>query len=152
VAEPGKSFAQNLITNRNCKLDFRALWDSSDQSIEFFEDRSEGYLSVASKDKRVITSNESSIYKVKTVTLLDMLTEHEAPRIIEYISVDIEGSELRVCADFFARNSEYSVKCWTVEHNFRSDRGSLKNLFLNNGYKLVNENLSHRDYWFIKEN
>lgn len=152
VAEPGVSFKQNLVASRNCTLDFRALWDSSDESIFFFEDNIEGYLSVAAQDQKVITGNKSSTYEVKTVTLLDLLNDHGAPDEIEYISVDIEGSEMRVLREFFAKNSKYSIKCWSVEHNFRRDRDLLRNLFVNNGYKLVNEALSYRDFWFVKEN
>jgi hypothetical protein len=38
-----------------------------------------------------------------------------------------------------------------VEHNFRTDRDLLKKLFVDNGYAVVNEELSYRDYWFVKE-
>ena len=145
------SFRKNLVANRNCTLDFRALWDTSDESISFFEDNIEGYLSVATQDQKVVTGNKSSTYEVKTVTLLDLLNDHGAPDEIEYVSVDIEGSEIRVLREFFAKNSKYSIKCWSVEHNFRTDRDLLKTLFVNNGYKVVNEELSYRDYWFIKE-
>ncbi len=151
VAEPGLSFRQSLISHRNCTLDFRALWDSSNESITFIEDNIEGYLSVATQDQKVLTGNKSSTYEVKTVTLLDLLKENNAPEKIEYVSVDIEGSEIRVLREFFANNSKYTVKCWSVEHNFRSDKESLKKLFVDNGYAVVNEELSYRDYWFIKQ-
>lgn len=151
VAEPGVSFRQSLLTHRNCILDFRALWDTSNESIFFLEDNIEGYLSVATQDQKVMTGNKSSTYEVKTVTLLDLLNEQNAPEKIEYVSVDIEGSEIRVLREFFAKNSKYLIKTWSVEHNFRSDRDELKKLFVNNGYKVVNEELSYRDYWFIKQ-
>jgi hypothetical protein len=77
---------------------------------------------------------------------------HDAPKVIDYISVDIEGSEIRVLSEFFEKNSKYEVKCWTVEHNFRNDRKSLRDLFTDHGYEVVNEELSYRDYWFIKIN
>ena len=151
VVEPGLGFKESLISNRNCILDFRAVWDSSGDHITFKEDIVEGYLSVVSEDELVETGNDYVEHLVGTITLLDLLVEHDAPYLIDYISVDIEGSELRVLREFFAKNSKYSIKCWTVEHNFRIDRDLLKTLFVNNGYKVVNEELSYRDYWFIKE-
>ncbi len=152
VAEPGLAFKESLLKNRVCALDFRAIWDVSGESIFFNEDEVEGYLSVASEDKKVETHNKSSTYEVKTVTLLDLLEDHDAPKVIDYISVDIEGSEIRVLREFFEKNSKYEVKCWTVEHNFRNDRKSLRDLFTDHGYEVVNEELSYRDYWFIKIN
>ena len=151
VVEPGIGFRESLLSSRSCILDFRAVWDKSGESILFDEDVIEGYLSVASEDKLVVTQNNTSKYSVDTVTLLDLLDDHDAPNRIDYISVDIEGSELRVLREFFKSNSQYEVKCWTVEHNFRGNRTDLENLFARNGYRAIHKELSYRDYWFKLE-
>jgi len=151
VVEPGIGFRESLSLSRGCSLDFRAVWDSSGEKIYFTEDTTEGYLSVATQDQSVTTFNKSSEYPVTTVTLFDLLLEHRAPTHIDYISVDIEGSELRVLKEFFRRNSQYEVMCWTVEHNFRENKIELENLFVKNGYRAIHKELSYRDYWFIKD-
>lgn len=150
IAEPAVSMKRQIISNRNCSVDFRALWDKSNQTINFDEDLTEGYLSVASQDSKISTHNASVTYSVQTVTLLDLLKEHNAPKNIDYISVDVEGSELRVITSFFERNTFYDVKLWTVEHNYRSDKAKLLELFTNNGYRVAHSPLSMRDFWFIR--
>ena len=120
----------------------------SNEKILFKEDTVEGYLSVASDDMSVNTLNEITEYFVETITLVDLLREHGAPAEIDYISVDIEGSELRVLDSYFKSNDFFRVNRWSVEHNFRKDRIELENLFISNGYRLVNRELSYRDYWF----
>lgn len=150
VVEPGKGFRENLISSRECSLDFRAIWDKTGERILFKEDVVEGYLSVASEDELITTNNHASEYLVETVSLIDLLNEHRAPKKIDYISVDIEGSEIRVLKSFFAENIAYEVAMWTVEHNFRNSKKELENLFNENGYRAVNKELSYRDYWFIK--
>lgn len=151
IVEPGFSFRESLISNRSCVLDYRAVWDKTGEKIGFKEDVLEGYLSVAVEDSLVDSSNESLQYLVDTVTLFDLLSEHGAPESIDYISVDIEGSELRVLTEFFERNDRFDVRCWTVEHNFKESRDNLERLFSINGYIAVNKELSYRDYWFIKQ-
>ncbi len=32
-------------------------------------------------------------YKIKTITLIDLLEKYTAPKIIDYLSMDIEGAE-----------------------------------------------------------
>jgi FkbM family methyltransferase len=151
VVEPGRSFRVSLEANRQCELDFRAIWNVTGDEIVFKEDTIEGYLSVAVEDELIDTKNSFSEYKVETVTLFDLLKQYRAPKEIEYISVDIEGSELRVLEAFFKENDFFNVKCWTVEHNFRNSKSDLEKLFSLHGYKAVHKELSYRDYWFKKE-
>jgi hypothetical protein len=54
-----------------------------------------------------------------------------APKIIDYLSLDVEGAELFIMKDFpFDR---YVFKCMTVER----PKDELKSLFERNGYKHV---------------
>ena len=72
-------------------------------------------------------------YTKKTVALNTLLNEHNAPAEIDYISMDIEGSELAVLTEFFKTNTR-KVKLWTIEH---SNEQEVIDLMLANGYKLV---------------
>lgn len=61
---------------------------------------------------------------VRTATLLSILDEAGAPRIIDYLSVDIEGFEYKALSvfDFHA----YHVRFLTVEHNLYTGGAVLK--------------------------
>ena len=39
-------------------------------------------------------------YKVKTISLEDLLDKYNAPKIIDYLSIDTEGSELDILSSF----------------------------------------------------
>jgi len=64
----------------------------------------------------------------KSITLNTLLEQHNAPKDIDYISLDVEGIELPIIQNFDF--SKYNVKCWTIEHNLiPSDQQSLNNFF-----------------------
>ena len=150
IAEPAIGMREQIRKNRRCQMDFRAVWDKSSEFIEFTEDLVEGYLSVAVQDKMINSGNKNHSYKVETVTLLDLLNQHNAPKIIDYVSIDVEGSELRILEHFFSNNKYYEINLWSVEHNFRKQSSDLLKMFQENGYRNVHRELSHRDFWFIK--
>jgi len=76
-----------------------------------------------------------------------MLLKHEAPREIDYISIDTEGSEFEILSTFDFR--KYSVKIWTIEHNWSENRSKIENLLKESGYRRVFSNLSQVDDWYI---
>ena len=56
------------------------------------------------------------LYAVETVTLLNLLAEHSAPKLIHYFSIDTEGSEFEILKDFnFER---YRFDFLSVEYNY----------------------------------
>ena len=62
-----------------------------------------------------IEKAKQQTYKVKTKTLTDILKENNAPKFIEYLSIDVEGSEPNVLRgiDF----SEYTFCYISIEFN-----------------------------------
>ena len=67
---------------------------------------------------------------------------------IGFLSVDIEGAEYALFEN--ADLSKYNISAICVEHNFRPDSEKLRNLITAQGYRLVFEEFSGNDYWFIK--
>jgi hypothetical protein len=57
---------------------------------------------------------------VKTISLNDLLKSFDAPTVIDYLSIDTEGSEFLILSnlDF----SKWKFHIITVEHNFTSQR------------------------------
>ena len=75
--------------------------------------------------------------------------KYNAPKKIDYLSVDTEGSEFDILSAFDF--NEYRFNCITIEHNFTENREKLKFLLEQNGYKRVFEYLSKWDDWYIAE-
>jgi FkbM family methyltransferase len=59
--------------------------------------------------------------EVDVITLHQALEEANAPRVIDYLSLDTEGSELPILIDYFLRTDAEelrSFKCLTVEYQY----------------------------------
>jgi hypothetical protein len=86
-------------------------------------------------------------YEVETVSLYDLLQEHQSPSYIDYLSIDTEGSEFEILHAFdFER---YSFGFISVEHNFTASRLELNQILTNAGYYRVLEEVSGQDDWYV---
>lgn len=122
--EPGEDF-KLLEQNRKCVCVNKALW----------------------KENRIVKFNElgcgSSISQdgkeIEAITFKTLLEDYKAPRIIDYISLDVEGAEYDVLSVF--PFDEYEVLLWTIEHNQAKDGGKMRDqireLMTSKGYKLA---------------
>jgi FkbM family methyltransferase len=151
LAEPAKSWAEQLKINRgSCAIDFRCVWSKSGEKIDFVEDALPEISGVTTTLDKKRMSSYSSSYQVDTVSLLDLLDDHYAPKNIDYISIDTEGSEFEILEHFdFSR---YHFELITVEHNYKPEkRAKLLTLLSNNRYKRIFQNLSGEDDWYVPE-
>ena len=87
-------------------------------------------------------------YAVETVSLGDLLAQNGAPSRIDYLSLDTEGSELRILKafDFDA----IDVGLITVEHNFTAQRAEIHSLLTSKGFVRKFEALSVVDDWYFR--
>ena len=88
-----------------------------------------------------------NIYQVETISLSDVLRKYNAPKIIDYLSIDTEGTEFEILNAFDF--SEYSFNVITVEHNFTSNREKIFDLLSRNGYRQVFQEISLFDDWYV---
>jgi len=152
LVEPAKMWQENLIKNRDCNIEFDCVWHTSGELLDF-DMVKEGELSTLSifsnSDEHAKARQEKITYVVNTISLIDLLKKYNAPKEIDYLSVDTEGSELDILSAFDF--NEYRFNCITIEHNFTENREKLKFLLAQNGYKRVFEHLSKWDDWYIAE-
>jgi hypothetical protein len=88
-------------------------------------------------------------YAVETVSLNDLLAEQQAPRQIDYLSIDTEGSEWPILETFDV--SKYDINVITVEHNFcEPDRRRIYDRLTQSGFVRVLEPFSKFDDWYVK--
>lgn len=105
--------------------------------------------SYANSDHHREKRSGASTYEVRTISLVDLLALYKAPSVIDYLSIDTEGSELDILSAFDF--SKYTVRLITVEHNYTSNRESIHALLARHGYHRVFSELSAWDDWYILE-
>ena len=115
---------ESLVANRNCHCVHAAAWDVSGKSVRFNRNREHAMLSGVA----VLGSDE-----VTTVSLNDLC--EMVGGVVDYISIDTEGSEPRILSTFDA--GRFKVKCMSVEHNYVKDSMNwLVAWFRSNGYEM----------------
>lgn len=156
VAEPGKVFHKELFENRGVKIDTRAVTDVSGRYLTFKETNDHLGLSgivehvYNNGDMHVNTRKNSSgnTYLVETVSLNDLLREHQAPNFIDYLSLDTEGSEPLILEAFDF--SKYKIGYISVEHNYvDSARNKIYDILTINGYQRILTDMSKYDDWYV---
>jgi FkbM family methyltransferase len=143
VAEPARTWHSKLTSNRKCAVDLRCVWNRTGDNLIFNETENPEQSAINS-----FAGLKGRNYTVPTVSLNDLLSEHNAPRQIDYLSVDTEGSELEVLRQFdFVHWRPHVI---TVEHNFFEPRRSqIRLLMANNGYHQVLPEVSFWDDWYV---
>lgn len=151
LAEPARSAEGSLMMSRACAIDKRAVWRTTGETLMFRENAKTEFSSIASyRDNLPQKGIESlpEVYPVETVSLEDLLKFHNAPRIIDYLSLDTEGSEWEILRDFDFEL--FTFRVITVEHNYGPHRQQIQKLLASNGYKKVYPELSYFDDWYIR--
>lgn len=97
--------------------------------------------------RHMYTNTTVEKHTFKTRTLASILAEHDAPKAIEYLNIDIEGAEFEVLRTFPFH--EYSFKLITCEHNFEQPkRNMIRALLHMKGYEAVAKE-ENEDDWFV---
>jgi FkbM family methyltransferase len=153
VAEPARCWHERLRANRSCVVDTACVWRESGATLPFSEVVKLPALSTISifrdSDLRSKDREGAKVYQVETISLRDLLAKHGAPRDIDYISIDTEGSELEILQSF--NFDEYHVRIITCEHNYTPSRDAIHALLQRHGYKRKFEALSKYDDWYVLE-
>jgi FkbM family methyltransferase len=152
LAEPARGWHESLLRNRRCAIDTRCVADRTGMKV-IFNEAKQRELSTIDKysagDHNAKKRTVGTRYEVSTISLNDLLEEHNAPEAIDYLSVDTEGSELSILRTFnFAK---YAPRVITVEHNFVSSvRIDVNHLLSANGYHRIFDVLSEFDDWYVR--
>lgn len=155
VAEAAKCFHDALSINRRCHIDKRAVAAATGQRLNFKETETElglsgltDYFELGEMHTQRRHASAGTVYAVDTVSLNDLLHDHDAPHDIDYMSIDTEGSEFAILSTFdFDR---YRVNIFTIEHNYLEPRRTdIRNLLDAKGYVLIDPALSGHDDWFV---
>jgi len=148
--EPNPEYHRQLAFNRKCNIEFNCLYSISNQKLEFTQSHELGGITKEFKNdgddphtRRMIRAKSPKSI-VNTISLNDMLEKHNAPHNIDYISLDTEGSELKILSTFDF--NKYDVKLWTIEHN-NIILNELLSIFIPQGYEYLKQSF---DCWLFK--
>ena len=153
LAEPATSWFPALIQNRKCHIDHRAVWNQSGKTLLFNEPLGAQLATIDSYseyDFHSASRIEGKKYQVQSITLEDLLDSYGAPKDIDFLSIDTEGSELDILQSFpFDR---YKFKIIVCEHNFSKNRSQINCLLLGHGYIQKHQEISDFDDWYVLTN
>ena len=153
LAEPAKIWGEDLKRNRpNSNISLDCVWSDSNSELIFNETPDAPFFSTLfeyrNSDLHHNLRKQSKRYKVKTISINDLLTRFDAPNHINYLSIDTEGSEYKILSSLDW--NRYSFDIITCEHNYSSQREDILKLLTNKGYKRIFEFLSLYEDWYIK--
>ena len=121
--------------------------------FQFLEDQSLFYgwnFRSGLKDVIEDPGKDFSEINVLTVSLNDLLELYQAPQVIDYISLDIEGHEFDVLSHFDF--SKYHVNCLTVEHDSGEQQQKIRTLLESNGFEHFTDIFCDNEDWYINKN
>ncbi|MCP9880849.1 FkbM family methyltransferase [Cyanobium sp. A1C-AMD] len=137
-AEPNPKLFERLQQNRSCRLSPACVYRTSGERMQFVLADAYGGLEHLGQDdqhvdKRNAYAAVGDLIEVTTTSLMDLLDQQEAPVVIDYLSIDTEGSELAILEGIDW--NRYQFRCITVEHNFTEQRQGIQTLLEAQGYQ-----------------
>jgi FkbM family methyltransferase len=123
---------RELVQTRRSKC-IHCCVDEKEGEVEFFENGLLSGIVDSTTDLREERGRNANTIKLKTRPLKTILDEQQAPKIIDYLSIDVEGAEDRILGSF--PFPEYRFLCMTIER----PKPVMRDLLQKNGYTLIKE-------------
>lgn len=129
-------YPANFENRKNTTLEKCVVYSVSNKNVSFAKAGAVGGIDEhldKFKYHPHVTTAEREYFN--TISLLDLLQKHDAPKYIEYLSIDTEGSEYEILRTF--PFDLYSFGFITSEHNSEYlKRKNMYDLLINKGYSL----------------
>lgn len=150
-AEPNPSFNRELKRNRNCIVSDACIADKTGKTVSFVLANEYGGIEEYANndmhsDKRGEYMIAGKTVKLETISLNDFPVRHNAPRHIDYMSIDTEGNEWDILKDFPL--DEWDIRCLTIEHNDTIHKDEIRRFMAKHGYAF--KAVEFED-WYYKE-
>jgi FkbM family methyltransferase len=159
VCEPSNTYQDALKRNRHCHIESKCVFSESGKNLHFTETKlgELSFLNDYRPNDQFLSNNEYTMermngktYKVKTISLNDLLKKYNCPRIFDYLSIDTEGTEYEIIKNL--NFDMFSPKIITIEHNYNEvERSKIYNLLTKHNYSRVLEEVSCWDDWYVKK-
>lgn len=151
LCEPARRYTNSLRNNRDVLIENRCVISITGETVKFHEVDASELSGIADFQQVGGWEHERSLFKeydVKTITLNEMLLIHNAPKRINYMSIDTEGSEYEILRDF--PFDQWEIETVSIEHNYSENEKKLDTLLSKNGYIRVLKDASCWDSWYVR--
>ena len=151
LIEPNPAYAAALAANRSATIHHGCVGPRTGELVDFWVTRLPELSSIgryAGDDCHAELRQAHESIRLATISLDDLLEECRAPREIDYISLDTEGSELDILSSFDF--DKFQVRTWTIEHNFSASQGAIDDLMSRHGYRRRFPAWSKHDGWYSR--
>lgn len=149
VADGNPFFREHLSKNRACWICTRCVAAHSGQTVAFNRTQNPMLATIerySGSDFHAERRRDGKIVDVETISLSDLLEQAAAPDIVDYLSIDTEGSEFDILNAFdFSRRTFRFI---TVEHNFAPVRDDICKLLESHGFRRALGGLTKWDDWY----
>jgi len=137
-AEPNPRFFEKLNENRRCIRSNACIAGETDEEVQFLLAAEFGTItryidSDEHSEKRKAYALTEDIIILKTISLNDFLCKYNAPKNIDYLTIDTEGSEYEILENFPMK--DWNIRLITIEHNFTQQRDKIYNYLRSYGYE-----------------
>jgi len=110
---------EDLSNNRHCSLSNRLVYSQDNLEIEFYETPNNmelcGVPHCFNNDGHQNTRDNFVNKYIKSISLTSLCQEYNSPSIIDYLSIDTEGSELLILQSH--NFDQYRFNYISIEHN-----------------------------------
>lgn len=136
--EPIKERYYQLIENRKNSICVNTCIYNKIGEIEFNECIGENEMNSGIVEEYKRNEKIQNIIKMDCITFTKLLDDANAPNVIDFLSLDTEGSELEILKSL--DHNKYKFKYITIEHNYTKMREGIKKYLLSLGYKYLKKN------------
>jgi hypothetical protein len=140
--EPNAALFARLASARRCACVNCCLYDRP-ADVAFLEAAGvfggivDEYDAALLRYARTVGGGDDGVTTKRARTVESILRELDAPRVIDYWSLDTEGSELAILRSF--PFDDYAVRVLTVEHNLTGTREEIRRFLEGRGYRRVRD-------------
>ncbi len=150
LAEPAKCWHEALRKNRSADIETSCVWKDSGSTLLFNEVDGAEFSTIkdfSGSDLHANRRKHGREYEIRTISLIDLLEKYKAPQVIDYLSIDTEGSEFMILENFDF--GKYQFRVITCEHNYTPMRDKIFELLTEHGYTRVSQKISGFDDWYV---
>lgn len=116
IVEPSPQWLDKMHKNRGCNICTNPISDTRETN-QFIVRDILSYSHLEDTDTVYRPGRIIEKIKVETITLVDLLDKYKSPKVIDFVSIDTEGCELRILKKYFEENTKYKINLISIEHS-----------------------------------